>query len=94
MSTDLDRGHEGRQHGEPVARIGVYPDGPLLVRGPVELVDEHGVTIVVRRKTFALCRCGRTRTAPLCDGTHASAGFRAPADARCEPPARAPSVSV
>ena len=67
---------------EAVATIGVYPDGPLLVRGPVELIDEQGRPITVRRKTIALCRCGRTRTAPVCDGTHALTGFRAPADGR------------
>jgi len=78
----------------PVATIGVYPDGPLLVRGPVELVDEQGRRITVRRKTVALCRCGRTRTAPICDGTHALAGFRAPADARAGGVAGAPATGT
>jgi CDGSH-type Zn-finger protein len=64
--------------------IRAYPDGPLLVRGPFVLQDEDGVDVVVRRRTVALCRCGRSRRLPLCDGTHKAAGFttcRVPAGA-------------
>ncbi|MGZ6544159.1 MAG: CDGSH iron-sulfur domain-containing protein [Actinomycetota bacterium] len=53
------------------AAIRVYPDGPLLVRGCFSITDEHGRTIKPERKTVALCRCGRTGIAPLCDGSHA-----------------------
>jgi CDGSH-type Zn-finger protein len=56
-----------------------YRDGPLLVRGPVTLQGPGGRPIPVRRRTIALCRCGRTGTAPLCDGSHRPAGFRAAA---------------
>jgi CDGSH-type Zn-finger protein len=55
--------------------IRAYPDGPLLVRGPFVLRDEDGATVAVRRRTVALCRCGRSRRLPLCDGTHRPAGF-------------------
>jgi CDGSH-type Zn-finger protein len=79
---------------EVIATIGVYPDGPLLVRGPVQLIDEHGRQITVRRKTVALCRCGRTRSAPICDGTHALAGFRAPSDARAADGAGPPEAGA
>jgi CDGSH-type Zn-finger protein len=54
-----------------------YPDGPLLVRGPIRLVDADGTEIPVRRNTIALCRCGRSRLKPFCDGTHKSLGERA-----------------
>ena len=47
-----------------------YPDGPLLVRGPVRLVDATGEVVPLRRPTIALCRCGRSRIKPFCDGTH------------------------
>lgn len=53
------------------ATIRLYPDGPALVRGAFSIVDEHGRTIDVKRKTVSLCRCGRTGLAPLCDGSHA-----------------------
>jgi CDGSH-type Zn-finger protein len=55
-----------------------YRDGPLIVRGPVRLQDMHGDEIVVNRETLALCRCGKSRIRPLCDGTHKLSRFRAP----------------
>ncbi|MEA2497647.1 MAG: hypothetical protein QOH26_52 [Actinomycetota bacterium] len=60
------------------ARITPYEDGPLLVRGQFELVDQDGNAIEVTRKTIALCRCGRSRSKPFCDGMHKLAGFKAP----------------
>lgn len=54
---------------EPVV-ITVCPNGPLLVRGPVSIVDHDGEEIPRNRPTIALCRCGKSRLAPLCDGTH------------------------
>jgi CDGSH-type Zn-finger protein len=48
------------------------------VRGPVELVDQDGETIRVDRETIALCRCGKSRLRPFCDGTHKLVRFSAP----------------
>jgi CDGSH-type Zn-finger protein len=56
-----------------------YRDGPLLVRGPIELVDPEGAPINSERSTIALCRCGKSRMRPFCDGTHKLTGFTAPA---------------
>lgn len=56
--------------------ITAYPDGPLLVRGDVELQTTDGETIPRRRGTIALCRCGLSSIKPFCDGTHRPAGFR------------------
>ena len=58
-------------------RITPYRDGPLLVRGPVELVAPDGKTIEHRRRTVALCRCGKSKLRPFCDGTHKQIGFTA-----------------
>jgi CDGSH-type Zn-finger protein len=55
-----------------------YRDGPLLVRGPVRIQDQEGEEIVIEREVVALCRCGKSRTRPLCDGTHKLVHFRAP----------------
>ena len=55
-----------------------YRDGPLLVRGPFTLRDQDGNEIEVGRKTVALCRCGKSRNRPFCDGTHQLIRFRAP----------------
>ncbi len=59
-------------------RITPYRDGPYLVRGPLELVDQDGNTIRTRSGTVALCRCGRSQIRPFCDGTHKLVGFSAP----------------
>jgi hypothetical protein len=53
-----------------------YPDGPLLVRGDVELRGPDGEPIERTRRTVALCRCGLSRIKPFCDGTHKAADFR------------------
>ena len=58
-----------------------YRDGPLVVRGPVRLVDQDGQVIDVDRRTIALCRCGRSRIRPFCDGTHKLVRFSAPSGA-------------
>ncbi|MGI8775327.1 MAG: CDGSH iron-sulfur domain-containing protein [Actinomycetota bacterium] len=59
------------------ARITPYEDGPLIVRGAFEITDQDGNVIPARRKTIALCRCGRSRIKPFCDGTHKATRFRA-----------------
>jgi CDGSH-type Zn-finger protein len=65
----------------PETRITPYRDGPLLVRGPVRLEDQDGNEITVDRDTIALCRCGKSRLRPFCDGTHKLVRFRAPSAA-------------
>lgn len=62
---------------EPV-RITPCRDGPLLVRGPVTLVDQDGEEIVTDRSPVALCRCGKSASRPFCDGSHQRVRFRAP----------------
>ncbi|HWI72988.1 MAG TPA: CDGSH iron-sulfur domain-containing protein [Baekduia sp.] len=64
------------------ARITPYRDGPLLVRGPFALTDQDGRAIEVHQDTIALCRCGRSRRKPFCDGTHKTTGFRAASGAQ------------
>ena len=63
------------------ARITAYRDGPLLVRGPVRLEDQNGDPIEAGGGTIALCRCGKSRVRPFCDGTHKVVRFRAPSGA-------------
>jgi len=70
-----------RRVSRPDVVITPYRDGPLLVRGPFRMVDQDGAEIVVDRETVALCRCGRSRIRPFCDGTHRVAGWSAPSRA-------------
>ena len=64
-----------------VARITPYRDGPLLVRGPFRMTDQDGNEIAIDREIVALCRCGKSRMRPFCDGTHRLVRFRAPSAA-------------
>jgi CDGSH-type Zn-finger protein len=59
------------------AEIMPYRDGPLVVRGSFVLLDEDGREIDPGRRTVALCRCGRSRLRPFCDGSHRRARYRA-----------------
>jgi len=66
---------------EPELRITPYRDGPLLIRGPFLLVDQYGNEIETGDGTVALCRCGKSRARPFCDGTHNLVRFRCPSGA-------------
>jgi CDGSH-type Zn-finger protein len=57
-----------------------HSDGPYLVRGPVVMRDQQGRTIALSRRTTALCRCGKSRIRPFCDGTHQLIRFSAPSE--------------
>jgi CDGSH-type Zn-finger protein len=66
---------------EPVFEpsIGVEPNGPLWVRGGIPVVSEDGTPHEVRNRV-TLCRCGRSKNKPFCDGTHRRTGFSDPAE--------------
>jgi CDGSH-type Zn-finger protein len=57
-------------------RIQVRPNGPLLVKGPISLVDADGNEYKLESDTVALCRCGGSTNKPFCDGTHSRIGFQ------------------
>lgn len=58
-------------------KITVRKDGPLLVEGPFELTDADGgvFPLDASKPAYALCRCGASKNAPFCDGSHKAAGF-------------------
>jgi CDGSH-type Zn-finger protein len=56
-------------------------DGPILVRGPIRLVDAKGNPFETNGRSVALCRCGASAQKPFCDGTHVKIGFRSVARA-------------
>jgi uncharacterized Fe-S cluster protein YjdI/CDGSH-type Zn-finger protein len=56
------------------ATIQARTNGPLFVRGEIEVIDGAGnVTRQARR--MALCRCGHSANKPYCDLSHRAAGF-------------------
>jgi CDGSH-type Zn-finger protein len=61
-----------------VVTIKTVDNGPLQIKGPIRLVDHDGTDYDLGgRRTAFLCRCGRSRTKPFCDGTHARVDFTA-----------------
>jgi CDGSH-type Zn-finger protein/uncharacterized Fe-S cluster protein YjdI len=50
-------------------------DGPLMVRGNMEIVASTG-RMVARMQAARFCRCGHSNTKPFCDGAHAKVGFK------------------
>jgi CDGSH-type Zn-finger protein len=59
------------------ATLTTYADGPYVLQGCFQLLDEQGRPMPVRRRVIALCRCGRSGVKPFCDGSHKVTGFRA-----------------
>jgi CDGSH-type Zn-finger protein len=64
-------------------------NGPLVIQGPVKIVDHLGneFALPVGKDTVALCRCGQSNKKPFCDGTHKVCGFMA-AEIATAPPAQ------
>lgn len=76
-------------------------NGPLVIQGPVKVVDHLGneFPIPVSGKAgVALCRCGQSKTKPFCDGSHKACGFqaaeRAPAGESPSAPLRPPETVI
>ncbi len=59
----------------PEVRIRLRHNGPLLLQGPVQVVDADGGVIRLA-ESMALCRCGASRELPFCDGSHRVTLFR------------------
>lgn len=49
--------------------IKVRENGPLLCQGQIELYDSDG-ELIDSTDNIALCRCGKSITAPYCNGSH------------------------
>ena len=75
-----------KSSGEP--RVVVTKNGPYLVSGAVPMArqtivaDQEGGSEQWReshpfppQESYALCRCGHSRTKPFCDGSHKKVGF-------------------
>lgn len=66
----------GEPDEEPLSPdIGVIDDGPLWVRGGITVEAADGFRYELRNRV-TLCRCGRSRNKPFCDGSHIRARFK------------------
>jgi len=54
--------------------VELMKNGPLLVKGNVE-IKSHDGTVVTKEKMTAFCRCGASQNKPYCDGNHKADGF-------------------
>ena len=58
----------------PVNTVTLERDGPLRLRGGVHVFEVDGAPVLTDTRV-ALCRCGATKHAPVCDSSHWEAGF-------------------
>ena len=58
--------------------IRLRDDGPLVVSGPVTIIDAEGNTFEIPggKGNSALCRCGKSANRPFCDGAHRDSDFK------------------
>ena len=67
-------------------KVKIIKSGPYVVTGGVPLREKiikpagHGYKMAEGRalpqaETYSLCRCGRSKNAPFCDGTHTAINF-------------------
>ncbi|GGC04440.1 hypothetical protein GCM10010972_17040 [Cellulomonas carbonis] len=83
MTADVSPTEPSAAVAAPWASITACPDGPLLVRGDVEILLADGSPAPRRRATVALCRCGASGIKPYCDGSHKVVGFRTDDEPSC-----------
>ncbi len=58
----------------PAVEIQVLRDGPLLVKGHLEVAGING-EVEIKDDTTAFCRCGASNNKPYCDGEHLKTNF-------------------
>ena len=88
--------------------IKITADGPYLLYGAdkisekIILTDENGISVKygdgkvfeIKSDPVALCRCGQSRCAPFCDGSHIDAGFNGAETASFTPIMKQPSAEA
>lgn len=68
-------------------KITVSNNGPLVVEGDFQIVDQEGKSFGLGGRTkLSLCRCGHSERKPFCDGSHKKAPFQSIVQAHELPP--------
>ena len=70
--------HDNINNEEPAdnAEITVIKNGPLYIRGEIEIKSGSG-EMIGEESRIALCRCGHSRNKPFCDNSHIKENFNA-----------------
>jgi CDGSH-type Zn-finger protein len=55
--------------------VNVRPNGPLIIEGPITMLDPEGNAFKLEGERHVLCRCGQSSKKPFCDATHRTCGF-------------------
>ena len=58
----------------PDTTVRIVKNGPALIRGNFKLIQPNGSEKEMKTPV-ALCRCGLSKKAPLCDGSHLGHSF-------------------
>jgi CDGSH iron-sulfur domain-containing protein 3 len=60
-----------------IVTIRLRDNGPLVILGPVRIVDAQGreFSLPADKPLLALCRCGQSGNKPFCDGSHKNCSF-------------------
>ena len=71
---------EKKRSEEPVAiesgfKVKVLTKGPLMIEGPITLINTNGQREIKFGETF-FCRCGTSSNKPFCDGSHNDVDFK------------------
>ncbi len=53
----------------PVTEITIVENGPALIKGKFRVLN-HAGEIIPSAPQIALCRCGKSKNQPFCDGSH------------------------
>jgi len=59
----------------PENLILIRPNGPLICRGQFTLLAADGEQLAAGEEELWLCRCGASKKAPFCDGSHKKIDF-------------------
>lgn len=73
LTYEID-GEEQPTPNESLTKVQVAVNGPLLVKGDLEIVSAEG-SVETKSGTTAFCRCGASQNKPYCDGSHHSVNF-------------------
>lgn len=75
LSFKVEGEEETSDFGLSAEKITIAKDGPYNVEGSIELKDTDFAE-GASHEHFALCRCGKSRNKPFCDGYHREIGFK------------------